>query len=482
MPHHDARHRRDTGPPALSPEAAEVLRLAAEAPGRRAGFFTGRGRFTRRDRSTGRDRGQPAVEVTGVPPADTPAGMAHGVHAAVRDHRRPTRFSRRNLLLGVAGAAAAAGGGRGVADLGRPDQLVAGPEGCRSTDLSETDRQVVFANWPRYLDVAAEDAARRPTLERFTQQTGIQVVYQEVINDNVAFLEELRQPLGTCQPTGRDLVVLTDWAAARLVRQGQVQPLDRARMPNVEANLLPRLRRRSWDPTHSFAVPWQSGLAAIAYNERATPPVRTVQELLTRPDLRGRVTVLAEMADTMGLLLQGQGYRANDFTEAQFDEALEVLRKAIAIGQISAVTGGEYAPDLSSGKIAACLAWSGDVVQLRFTDQSIQFVMPDSGVVLYSDNLLVPMKASHKANAERLINYYYDPTVAAEVAAQVNYICPVAGAHAEMEKIHPDLAANPLIFPQPDTLAKAQIFMSLSTEQESRYLARFRAVTAGLTR
>lgn len=426
-----------------------------------------------------RDHDRPTVSADPPPPA---AGAGHLAHVGVPRHRHATRFSRRNLLLGVAAVAAAAAGGRGVADLRRPNRLVAGVEGCRSADLSRTDHQVVFANSPQYLDVAIEDVARHPTLDRFTEQTGIEVVYQEVIKDNVQFLEELRQPLGTCQPTGRDIVVLADWAAAGLIRQGHVQSLDLARLPNVEANLLPHLRRRSWDPTRSFAVPWQSGLTGIAYNGRATPPVRTVEELLTRPDLRGRVSVLAEMADTMGLLLQSQGYRPDDFTEAQFDAALEVLRRAIAAGQISAVTSSEYVKDLASGKTAACLAASGDIVRLRATDQAIEFVMPDSGVMLYSDNLLVPAKASHKANAEQLINYYYDPAVAAEVTAQVRCMCPVAGAHAEMEKLHPDLAANPLIFPQPDILARSRVFMSLSTEQQTRYLASFQAVTAALTR
>ena len=95
----------------------------------------------------------------------------------------------------------------------------------------------------------------------------------------------------------------------------------------------------------------------------------------------------------------------------------------------------------------ACEAWSGDVVQLKFDNPDIEFVTPEEGLSLWSDNMIVPNKATHEANAEKWMNYYYDPEVAARVAAWVNYICPVAGAQEAMAKIDPSLADNPLIFP-----------------------------------
>jgi spermidine/putrescine transport system substrate-binding protein len=185
---------------------------------------------------------------------------------------------------------------------------------------------------------------------------------------------------------------------------------------------------------------------------------------------------LSEMRDTMGLLLLDQGNDPSNFTEAQFDAALEKLKAAVSSGQIRRFTGNDYAQDLQKGDVAACVAWSGDVIQLNFEDEKIQFVTPDAGLMLWSDNMLVPNKATHLGNAEQLMDYYYDPKVAAELAAYVNYICPVRGAQVQMEKIDPDLAANPLIFPDSATLDKAKVFMALTEEQEKSYDQKFQQV------
>ena len=201
-----------------------------------------------------------------------------------------------------------------------------------------------------------------------------------------------------------------------------------------------------------------------------------MDELLTRPDLKGKVTAFAEMRDTIGLLLQSNGHDPSSFTAAQFDDALAKLRKAVDSGQIRRFTGNDYTTELANGDIAACMAWSGDIIQLSAEDDKVKFVIPESGVIQYSDDMMVPNRASHKAHAETLINYYYDPAVAAEVATYVNYICPVEGARAAAEKIDPELAANPLIFPDATVTAKAKGFMALDEATEKAYEQKFQAV------
>ncbi len=377
--------------------------------------------------------------------------------------------TRRGLLRGAAAFTVAAG----LAGCGTKGTKQT-PAGCVSEDVSATEKTLQFSNWPQYLDLEGKKSA---TLDAFRQRTGIAVTYTEDINDNNVFFGKIQQQLSTCQPTGRDLVVLTDWLVGRLVQLGWVQRLDLAKMPNVQANLLPSLRGRSVDPQNDHAVPWQGGLAAVAYNAGATKEVRTVDELLTRPDLKGRVTLLAEMRDTMGLLMQTNGHDPSNFTAAQFDEALAKLKKAVDAGQIRRFTGNDYTADLQRGDIAACLAWSGDVIQLSADNEKVKFVAPDSGVILFSDDALVPNRAGHKANAELLLDHYYQPEVAAQVAAAVNYICPVQGAQQAMEKIDPSLAENPLIFPTPELLANAKDFMVLDEATSRDYERKFQAVT-----
>jgi spermidine/putrescine transport system substrate-binding protein len=380
------------------------------------------------------------------------------------------RTSRRTVLRGLVAASALTLTGCGMPGT-RQD-----PAACRSADESGSDKRLVVSNWPLYIDVDEDDESKRPTLEAFSEQTGIQVTYQEDVNDNNEFFGKIRNQLSTCQTIDRDIMVLTDWMAARMIRLGWVQPLQKDKLPNVEANLLPQLRGRPWDRKTEYAVPWQSGLAGIAFNGNVTKEVRTVEELLTRPDLRGKVTCLSEMRDTMGLILRARGHDPSDFTEEEFDDALNTLQAAVDSGQIRRFTGNDYAQDLAKGDIAACVAWSGDVIQLNFEDENIQFVTPESGVMLWSDNMQVPNRATHQTNAEELMNYYYEPAVAAELAAYVNYICPVVGAQDEMANIDPELAENELIFPSESTLSGAKVFMALNEAQERIFEQRFQQV------
>ncbi|MEV4712480.1 spermidine/putrescine ABC transporter substrate-binding protein [Micromonospora sp. NPDC049374] len=384
-------------------------------------------------------------------------------------------LTRRGLLTGTLGSAALLAAGGTLVGCGTPAAQQT-EEGCVSEDLSGSEKTLAFSNWPQYMDVDEDDESKRPSLDGFVSRTGIQVTYTEDVNDNNEFFGKVQNQLAACQGTGRDIMVLTDWMAARMIRLGWIQKLDTAKLPNVEANLLPSLRNRPFDVENQFAVPWQSGLAGLAYNGRVTGEIRTVDELLTRPDLKGKVTALSEMRDTMGLLLMSNGHDPADFTASQFDDALNKLKRAVDSGQIRRFTGNDYAPDLAKGDIAACVGWSGDIIQLGFEDERIKFVVPDSGVMLWSDNMLVPNRASHKANAEELINHYYDPAVAAQLAAYVNYICPVQGAQAEMEKLDPELAANPLIFPDEAMLAKSRVFMALDEQQEREYETKFQQV------
>ncbi|MEU5907653.1 spermidine/putrescine ABC transporter substrate-binding protein [Micromonospora sp. NPDC047527] len=390
--------------------------------------------------------------------------------------RTPLRpLSRRGLLTGTLGSAALLTMGGSLAGCGTKGAQQT-EAGCVSEDLSGTEKKLAFSNWPQYMDVDEKDESKRPSLDEFITKTGIQVTYTEDINDNNEFFGKVQNQLAACQSTDRDIIVLTDWMAARMIRLGWIQKLDPAKLPNVQANLLPSLLNRSFDTENRISIPWQSGLAGLAYNGSVTKEVRTVDELLTRPDLKGKVTALSEMRDTMGLLLGAGGHNPANFTGAQFDDALNKLKKAVDSGQIRKFTGNDYAPDLAKGDIAACIGWSGDVIQLASENEKVKFVAPDSGVMLFSDNMMVPNKATHKGNAEALINYYYEPAVAAKLAAYVNYICPVKGAQAEMEKIDPELAANPLIFPDEALLSKSRVFMSLDERQEKEYEGKFQQV------
>ena len=392
----------------------------------------------------------------------------------------PVEISRRGFLRGAAFAGATVGLPGLLSACGVPS-AVQTAESCPSVDLSSRQKQLTISNWPLYIDEAKVKRNGRkvtvyPTLEQFQRRTGITVDYTADVNDNNEFFGIVRNQLASCDPTGRDMFVLTDHMAARVKDLGWLQKIDKTKVPNVDQNLVANLKHPAWDRHREYSVPWQSGLTGIAYNAKLVKPVGSFEELLTRPDLKGKVTLLTEMQDTMKFMLLLEGKDPEHFTDNDFANACARLEKSVRSGQIRAFTGNEYAQDLVEGNVVACEAWSGDILQLQFDNPHIKFVTPEEGLSLWSDNMLIPNKASHKANAEAWMNYYYDPKVAAELAAWVNYICPVDGAREEMTKIDKSLADNPLIFPSPETLAKAHDFMPLSEGLERYYQKQFAAV------
>lgn len=379
--------------------------------------------------------------------------------------------SRRSVLAGGAGLAGAGMllAACGTGGSGEPSATNGGVQ-----DRSATDKVVNWANWTLYLDY---DGESYPTLERFSEETGIEASYAEDIDDNDAYFGKIQGQLANGQDIGQDIVTLTDWMAARMIRLGYTQELDKANIPNA-TNLLPSLQDVSFDPGRAHSLTWQSGFGGIAWSKSAVPNgMRTVSDLWA-PELAGRIEVLSEMRDTVGLIMLDQGVDvAGDWGDDEFFAALEVLEQQISSGQIRQVKGNSYAEDLVSGDALAVIGWSGDITVLNFENgDNWEFALPDAGGTLWSDNLMIPIGSPHKANAESLMNYYYDPVVAAEVAAYVNYICPVAGAREAMAEFDPSLVENPLIFPDDEMLARSHVFRALSADEETRYNEEFQAV------
>ena len=362
--------------------------------------------------------------------------------------------SRRAVLagaggLGAAGLLAACGGG---------------------SDSADSANSVRWGNWPLYLDYD-EETKKYPTLEKFKEQTGISAEYFEDYNDNDEFFGKVQAQLKLGEDIGYDLVTPTDWMAARWIRLGYTQKYDAANIPN-KSNILDSLASPSFDPNREQSLTWQGIMSGFGWNVEKNPKgIRTLDELFA-PGNKGKIIVLSEMRDTIGIIAQAQGANLQTITEDQFMNAVDFMAKKIADGWIRGVKGNEYAEDLTSGDAAAVIGWSGDMFILKSENEGkFDFAIPESGGTISGDNFLIPstVSAEAKVNAEKLINFYYDPAIAAEVAAYVNYVCPVKGAQAEMEKISPELASSPFIFPDDATSKKLAVFRSLTPAEETTW-------------
>jgi len=375
------------------------------------------------------------------------------------------QITRRSLLVGagaIAGATTLAACGTGSETS---------TEGV--VDVSDSEKIVRWANWPLYLDFN-EDTNEYPTLKAFEAATGITATYTEDIDDNNTFYGKVQGQLSIGSDIGYDIVTPTDWMASRFIEQGYAQKLNADNIPN-KSKVRSVLANVGFDPGREYSLTWQSGFAGFGWNTQKLPKgVRTMEDLFA-PANKGRIMVLSEFRDTIGVIMQYQGVDpSGDFTEDQFMNAIDFLKGKIADGFIRQVKGNSYSESLVNGDAVAVIGWSGDLFILRSeNDGKFDFAIPESGGTLWSDNMLVPSTSTHKKNAELLMNHYYDPKIAAEVAAYVNYICPVEEAQPELEKIDPDLASSPFIFPDEATLNQVKVFRSLTSDETTKYQAAF---------
>ena len=349
-------------------------------------------------------------------------------------------------------------------------------------DRTDSDKKLNWSNWQAYIDVDDNDPNKHPTLDDFEKATGIEVTYTEDVNDNNDYFAKIQPQLANGDAINADTFCVTDWMADKIIRLGYALPLDHTNIPNLK-NLDPQLLDIGYDPGRKYSVTWQSGLTGIATNPKATggKTIDSMDQLLTDSSLHGKVTLLTEMPDTVGLVLLDLGYNPADFTEDQFLKAIAKIETAVDSGQVRSFTGNDYTQGLASGDIAACTAWSGDVVQLQAKDDSLQYVLPDPGAMRWSDNFIIPIRTPHKKGVEQLINFYLQPEVSATVEEYVNYICPVPAARAvvaaDPDKDVAALADNELIFPTAKTTGKLHTFMSLDEDQYTRFHDAFDKLT-----
>ncbi len=349
-------------------------------------------------------------------------------------------------------------GAAGGALLAFPSLLAAcggGGSGGSTDGGGELKDVLNFANWPFYIDVD-----KPTTLDDFKTKTGITVNYFEEINDNADYFAKIQGPLSQGQGIDRDIFVFTDNSRfpAILINEGWVQKLDKSLIPNME-NLVPAQASPPFDPNREYSLPWMGGMTGIAWNEDLTGPVTSIEQLFDDPKLKGKVSMLQELADSVGLVMLSNGDDPGAVTDDSFNAAIDRVQAAVDSGQIVRFTGNDFAQPLTNGTFAASVAWSGDIIQLLADNPKLKWAIPTDGGMIWTDNMLIPAGGS-VPTASTYMNFVYDPAIAARIAGYVNYVTMVAGAKEELAKTDPETAANQLIFPDEETLSQVKQFDS----------------------
>ena len=411
-------------------------------------------------------------------------------------HRTRTTFA----ILGLCLALILAACGIGPEDSAGPSPADPGDSGATDTAApsesavggGEPEDELNFANWPLYID--QDDDGNSPTIQQFEESTGVDVTYTEAIEDNSSFFGTVQPALAAGQDTGYDIIVMTDWMIGNMARLGYLEPLDLARdVPNFLDNADQVYLERSYDPDNKYSVPWQSGITGIAYNPALVDEEITSMAQLLDPELIekycGQIGMFVEMRDSMSFAMLYNGVTPADATIEDAEAAQQVL-----LDQAPCVRdyyGNEYAQALADGSLAITMAWSGDVFQLQFDNPDLQFVVPEEGAILWTDNMAIPKGAPHPNAALAMMDYIYDPEVAAQVAEYVNYITAVPGAkeiilqHAADAESDEDreyletVANSPLVFPTQEMLDNLYSYKVLDEDEERQWNEMFQEVVQG---
>jgi spermidine/putrescine transport system substrate-binding protein len=332
-----------------------------------------------------------------------------------------------------------------------------------SSGSHQLAKSLNFSNWTLYMDTNNKNHSH-PSLVQFQKKYGVHVNYVEDINDNASFFGKIQGPLSRGQSIHRDIIVLTDndRYLSLMIKKGWTEKLDKSAIPNMK-NLLEVQKHPGFDPNRDYSLPWQSGMTGIAYNDKLTDPVLSIDDLFTNPKIKGKVTCLNSMGDALTLVMLANGDDPSKVTDKSFNAAFNRIKKAVDSKQIRQFTGNDYAPPLAKGDLAAAMSWSGDIAQLG--NKHLHWNVPTDGGALWTDNMLIP-KGGNVYTASVYMNYVYDPQVQGLMEAGdpkrnitgIYYIPPVAGAKQAALKFDPAVANNQLIFPSKETLSKVHLF------------------------
>jgi spermidine/putrescine transport system substrate-binding protein len=387
---------------------------------------------------------------------------------------------RRALLARVARGGAGAVAAATLAACGIRSRAPVPSE--RDEPLPPLAKQLRIAQWPLYID--------KQTLVSFESRTGIDVTYKEVINDNQAFYAVLRESLAAGEPTGWDLVALSDWVVNKMNRSGYLISLEPTLLPHVRRHLGPEFRDPPYDPDNAHSVPWQGGITGIAYNvDLVDAPPRSIADLWNSR-LEGQVGMLTEMVDSMSLALLKLGIAPERATIKDAERAQAELIEQRDAGIVRAYYGNDYLDGLTRGDLSISMAWSGDIFWLSRDKPQFRFVVPDEGGILWATPLEIPVGAEHPRDAHAFLDYVYQPEVAADITEYVGYITPVPevrdvllqraeSAPERRARYLRSLARNDLVFPSPEMRSRLHSYKALSAEEERAWEDLFAAVVQG---
>ncbi len=397
------------------------------------------------------------------------------------------RLSRRDAFrMGGISAAALALAACGVKGKASAGPTTPAPDAVARfwADKKQTG-SLNFAGWPLYMD------PKQPELKKFTQETGIKVTYKEVIQDMQSWFAKIQPQLTAKQSIDFDLMVITNGVEfGKLVALGALAPLDHTRLTNFQANAAASYKTEAFDPGNAFSVPWASGMTGIAYDpDKVEKPTSLLD--LWNPKYKGKVGMFSDPQETGNIGMLAVGVTPEQSTPSDWQKAADKLKEQRDKGIVRKYYEQNYIDALGKGDLWMSMAWSGDIFQKNISDgTNLQFVIPQEGCTIWTDNMAIPVTAQNPVDALTLMDFFYRVDMAASLAEYINYITPVPESQTvilqDASKATGDdkaaleaVAKSPLVFPTADDYSKLHYYREFATPAEQQqYYSIFQAITS----
>jgi spermidine/putrescine transport system substrate-binding protein len=382
-------------------------------------------------------------------------------------------LSRRGLLkLGGAAAASLAVASCGIPGLAKiVTTAQAEQEASAYWPKQKPTGRLNFANWADYIDPSHE------SLKLFTKATGIQVNYQEVIEDDNSYFAKVDPLIRAGQYSGADLMVITDgFEFNDFVELGEVIPLDHSLLPNFTKYAIPKFTQETFDPRNVYSVPWASGITGIAWNTKyVTKPITSI-DVLWEPKYAGKIGMMADPQEIANFGLFKIGVDPDDSTLPDWNKAASVLTQQRNAGIVRAYYDQSYVNALSQGDTWISMAWSGDIFQQNLSagNNDLQFAVPQEGGTIWTDNMMIPKNAQNPVSAMMMMDWFYHPQIAAMLTENIQYInaCSTTqgligqdarrkqGANGQTQATLEALVSSPLVFPAAAELKRLRNYVT----------------------
>ncbi len=289
-------------------------------------------------------------------------------------------------------------------------------------------------------------------IQRFEKEHGCRVVI-DTFDSNESMYAKIK-----AGAAGYDLLTPSSYFVKIMSAQGYLQPLNHALIPNlrhVDGDYL----KIAMDPHMHHSVPYMLTNSGISYHKSRVGDFAASWKMFDRADLKGRMTMLSDMRETVGAALKSLGYSLNSRDEKQLEAARDVV-----IGwkrNLAKFESEQYKGGIASGEFLLVHGYSGDLLQVQGEDPDIEFVIPQEGTSIACDDLVIPKDSGQVRLAHAFINFIHDPDVAAENTNFLSYVCP---NQASYPKVNPELRNNPAVFLSPDLKARCEVIDDLGAD------------------